>query len=91
MSDKPYFAPQAGGAAPEGEVPKWGDDAAAIAREAGLGSYGQDRADQESREEVLIRTLERVDGEVGGLRSIVVVLCAAVFVLGAAVGWLIFR
>ncbi len=89
--EKPYFAPPAEGAPPEGEVPSWGEDAQAIARQAGLGSYGPETTEQEKREEVLLRIMERVDGEVAGLRSIVLVLCGVVAVLGAVVGWLVLR
>jgi hypothetical protein len=89
--DKPYFAPQAEGAAPEGEVPKWGEDAAAIAREAGLGSYGPEPTAQEAREEALLRNLDRIDGEVAGLRGIVFALCAVVLVVVGLVIWALAR
>jgi hypothetical protein len=87
--NKPYFAPPAEGPMPEGEVPQWGPDSEEIAREAGLGGYGAETAAQETREEALLRTLDRVDGEVSGLRGVVVVLCAAVLALGIAVAWLL--
>jgi NAD(P)H-dependent flavin oxidoreductase YrpB (nitropropane dioxygenase family) len=93
MSDKPYFAPPSKGAAPEGEVPSWGQDAQEIAREAGLGSYGGTAADQEMREESMLRALEDAEREAGlgrPMRGLVVVLCAAVLVLGAVVAWMLF-
>lgn len=74
-----------------GEAPAWGEDAEQIAREAGLGSYGAEGAEQEHREEVLLRTLEAVRGEFAGLRAIVLVLIALVFVLFVAVAWLWLR
>ena len=102
---KPYFAPPAEGAVPEGEVPAWGDDAKAIAREAGLGSYGADPSDQEAREDALITGLEhaeqeafkdftprqRVEDDLAALKGLVSVLVVIVFALGVAVGWLVVR
>ena len=87
--EKPYFAPPAEGAPPEGEAPKWGDDAAAIAREAGLGSYGAEQTEQEAREDVLLASIERMDGELANLRRSVATLWVVVVTLGAiTISWL---
>ena len=87
--DKPYFAPPAEGAPPEGEVPSWGEDAQEIAREAGLGSYGGDAADQQSREEALLRSLESMDTELARARLTVRILGLAVLVLVCALVWVL--
>lgn len=97
MADKPtepYFAPAAQGrgvtnaqAQPDG-APAWGEDATEIARSAGLGSYGPEPTAQQEREDALLRTLDGVGGSVAGLRVLVLVLCASVLALGAAVTWL---
>jgi len=78
--EKPYFAPQAEGAPPEGEVPSWGEDAAAIAREAGLGSYGPEPVDLEAREK-LSRRLDRVDRDLAKMRVNALWLWAVIGIL----------
>lgn len=85
--DDPYFAPPAKGSPPEGEVPSWGEDAKEIAREAGLGSYGSDPADQESREETLIGTLEGADADMVRMRLTVRILGVTVVILVCALLW----
>ncbi len=93
-SEKPYFAPPATEEERAARVDRgteWGEDAQAIQRQAGLGSYGPEPTDQEARENALIRTLERVDAEVASLRSWVFGLYGVVFGLGAAVMWLSLR
>lgn len=85
--DKPYFAPPAEGAPPEGEVPTWGEDAQEIAREAGMGSYGADPIEQEQREEPLIESLERADADMVRMRLTVRILSIAVLVLVCALLW----
>jgi hypothetical protein len=87
--DKPYFAPPATGAPPEGEVPAWGEDAQEIAREAGLGSYGADPIEQGIREEPLIESLEHADADMVRLRLTVRVLGFAVFALVCALVWVL--
>lgn len=95
--DKPYFAPAAEGAPPEGEVPTWGEDAQAIAREAGLGSYGADPSEQELREDSLMRSLEQAEREVGLSGGVVQqqltvrILGIAVIVLLGALIWVLVR
>ncbi len=102
-NEKPYFAPSAPAVRSfedrmasgltttrkDAASIAWGEDAAEIARQAGLGSYGAELATQEQREEVLLRTLEAVRGEFAGLRSLVLVLVGAMLVLAAAVAWLL--
>lgn len=87
--DKPYFAPPAEGTPPEGEVPSWGEDAEQIAREAGLGSYGADPTEQESREEMLLRSLEHVDAELVRARLTVRILGVAVLILVCVLIWVL--
>jgi hypothetical protein len=87
--DKPYFAPPAKGATPEGEVPTWGEDAQEIAREAGLGSYGADPIEQEQREEPLIESLERADADMVRMRLTVRILGLIVIVLVCALIWVL--
>ena len=84
--DNPYFAPPAEGAPPDGEVPTWGEDAQEIAREAGLGSYG-DPIERDQREEPLIQSLERADADMVRMRLTIRILGLAVFVLLAALIW----
>jgi hypothetical protein len=85
--DKPYFAPPAEGAPPDGEAPSWGEDAQEIAREAGLGSYGADPIEQATREEPLIESLERADADMARMRLTVRILGVAVLVLVCALVW----
>lgn len=87
--DKPYFAPPAKGAPPEGEVPTWGEDAQEIAREAGLGSYGADPIEQGTREEPLIESLERADADLVRMRLTVRLFGLAVLVLLCALIWVL--
>ena len=87
--DKPYFAPPADGTPPEGEVPKWGEDAKEIAREAGLGSYGRDPAEQAGREETLLRTLESAGTDLARARLMVWILGIAVVVLVCTLTWVL--
>ena len=88
--DKPYFAPPAEGATLQGEVPTWGTDAQEIAREAGLGSYGGDPLDQESREEALLRALERSDADLSRTRLTAALLSLITLLLTCALIWLWF-
>jgi len=87
--DKPYFAPPAAGAPPEGEAPTWGEDAQEIAREAGLGSYGTDPIEQDLREEPLIESLEAADADMVRMRLTVRILGFAVILLACALIWVL--
>lgn len=91
--DKPYFAPPAEGEVPEGELPKWGEDAQEIQREAGLGSYGRPElpGEQAKREDALLHGLERLDGELASLRSWVYALGLAVATTMGVITWMLAR
>jgi hypothetical protein len=88
-----YFAPPAEPLAlDEQAVPvTWGEDAEEIARLASLGSYSPEVLDQQVREDTLIRGLERMDGEIRGLRRVVGIMGVWLVGLAWVVGWLWLR
>lgn len=88
-TNQSYFAPSASptpgapSASPVQEE-QWGDDAAEIARLAGLGSYGPELEAQRDREDALIGGLERTAAAIGQLRIMVWLLIGAVVVITLA-------
>jgi len=81
-----YFAPPSGGVPTPNptEPAAWGEDAEAIARDAGLGSYQTTAIEQQAREDAIIRALEQTDRELRLLRKGVNYLWGAV--VGLTVG-----